>query len=257
LHLPNDISAQIHDLNREIKRCKKCRLYLTRKNAVPGEGNVNARIMLIAQAPGEKEDKASKMFIGPTGEVLNEFLKLSGIDRVQIYMTNLIKCMLPKYRKPKTDEITICSAYLDREIEIIRPEFLVPLGFHATRYILTKYGVNINNEDIPKNYGKLLWTGNKKVYPLQHPSSVLYNPSEKDKILSNYKKLRVFLQECKWYPVCPMKWYYEGRKIDRKWVELYCKGDWESCIRYQKEENGEYHPDWMLPDGTIDEKLKE
>ncbi len=61
--------------------------------------------------------------------------------------------------------------------------------------------------------------------------------------------------ECKWYQVCPMKRFYEEGKIERKWVDLYCKGDWSSCIRYQKEERGEYHPDNMLPNGEVREGL--
>lgn len=60
---------------------------------------------------------------------------------------------------------------------------------------------------------------------------------------------------CKWYSVCPMKFYYEQGKLDRKWIDKYCMGNWESCIRYQMEENGEPHPDYMLPNGEIKEEL--
>lgn len=61
---------------------------------------------------------------------------------------------------------------------------------------------------------------------------------------------------CKWYPVCPMRRFYEANRIDEKWVKNYCMGNWKACVRYQMEEKGEYHPDWMLPDGTLDESLK-
>lgn len=81
------------------------------------------------------------------------------------------------------------------------------------------------------------------------------NPSIKEEMVKNYRKMRVLLIDCKWYPVCPMKKFYEKGKLSKGWVELYCKGDWESCIRYQMEERGELHPDWMLPDGSIDERL--
>jgi uracil-DNA glycosylase len=64
-------------------------------------------------------------------------------------------------------------------------------------------------------------------------------------------------KECRWYDVCPMKRYYEKRMLDKKWVQNYCRGNWENCVRYQMEENGQYHPDWMLPDGTIDKNLKD
>ena len=64
------------------------------------------------------------------------------------------------------------------------------------------------------------------------------------------------MKECKWYAACPMKRYFESGVLDKFWIDEYCKGDWNKCIRYKMEENGEYHPDWMLPDGSIDNKLK-
>jgi hypothetical protein len=63
-------------------------------------------------------------------------------------------------------------------------------------------------------------------------------------------------KECKWYQVCPMKTYYEQGRLDKKWIDMYCKGDWDSCIRYAMEESGQPHPDNMLPDGSIDETLQ-
>jgi DNA polymerase len=77
---------------------------------------------------------------------------------------------------------------------------------------------------------------------------------ECDIVLKRRKLMK--MSECRWYPVCPMKRYYEEGKLDKKWIESYCKGDWESCVRYQMEERGEYHPDWMLPNGKLREELK-
>jgi len=250
------ITMGIEDLNEKIRKCKKCRLSETRINALCGEGNLNARLMLIAQAPGENENRDARMFVGPSGKVLNELLKEASIKRGKIYMTNLIKCMLPKYRKPKQDEIEICSGYLDREIELINPEVLVPLGYYATRYIFEKYELYFPPKpEFQEVLGRLSWTGDRKVFPLQHPATLLYKISLREVIIRNYCKLRVLSADCKWYPVCPMKRFYEEGRLAKEWVELYCKGDWESCIRYQLEEKGEAHSDWMLPDGSFDEKL--
>ena len=247
---------KIHDLNELIKKCKKCRLSEYRTNVLLGEGNLNSKVMLIAQAPGENEDREGKMFIGPSGKVLDELLREIKINRKEIYMTNLIKCMLPKYRKPKSDEIEICSKYLDKEIELIEPEILVPLGFYSTKYIFKKYGISLpSKEEFHTIYGKLFWNNSKKILPLQHPAALLYNNSIKGEMIKKYHKIKIVLTNCKWYPVCPMKMFYEKGKLDKKWIELYCKGDWESCIRYQMEEKGEFHPDQMLPDGSIDKKL--
>jgi len=249
-------AMNIEDLNKQIRQCHKCRLSETRKNAICGEGNLNAKIMLIAQAPGENEDREGKMFIGPSGKVLDELLKLSGIDRNDLYMTNLVKCMLPKYRKPKQDEIDVCSSYLDKEIELINPEVLVPLGRYATDYIFEKYSLPIpSKQEFHLIYGKLFWANNVKIMPLQHPAAALYNPGIKDEMVKSYHKLKILSNNCKWFPTCPMRRFYERGKLDRRWIELYCKGDWESCIRYQMEERGEFHPDWMLPDGSLDKRL--
>ncbi len=247
---------EIVDLNEEIRKCNKCRLSETRINAVCGEGNLSSRLMLIAQAPGENEDREGKMFIGPSGRVLDELFMADDVSRKDIYMTNLVKCMLPRYRKPKQDEIDICSDYLDNEIELINPKVLIPLGHHATNYIFRKYSIPLPpKQEFYTIYGKLFLMNNRKILPLQHPAAMLYHPHIKDEMIKNYRKIKVLLKDCIWYPACPMKRFYEEEKLDKRWVELYCKGDWKSCIRYQMEERGEPHPDWMLPDGSIDKKL--
>ena len=248
---------EIYELNKQIKECKRCRLSQTRTNAICGEGNLNAKIMLIAQAPGEKEDKAGRMFVGPSGKVLDELLNKAGIKRDEIYMTNLIKCMLPEYRKPKQDEIKACSYYLEEEIKLINPKVLVPLGYYATYYIFQRYEIlPPSKKEFSKVFGKLSLAEDKKILPLPHPATCFYNPEFKQDLIKSYRKLKILLKDCKWYPVCPMRKFYEEGKLDKKWIELYCKGDWESCVRYQMEEEGKFHPDWMLPDGSLNEELK-
>jgi len=167
---------QIDELNKRIRGCKNCRLSETRTNALCGEGNLNAKIMLIAHAPGEEEDKEGRMFIGPSGKVLDELLSVVGISRKEIYMTNLIKCMLPKYRKPKQDEIRVCSYYLNEEIKLINPEILAPLGYYATAYIFQRYGILLPSKaEFSSIYGRLFLAKDKKILPLPHPASLLYN----------------------------------------------------------------------------------
>jgi uracil-DNA glycosylase family 4 len=251
-------SGGLHSMIEKIINCNKCSLSETRKNALPGEGNPKARIMLVAQAPGEKEDEEGRMFVGPTGKVLDELLGELGIERNNLYLTNLVKCMLPNYRKPRQEEIDACSEYLDQEIDLIEPEIISPLGYYATRHILDKYDYSLpeKKEDLRALSGKLLLTQKKKIYPLTHPTALVFDNTDKEKIRMEYSKLKILLSECKWYTVCPMKRSFEKGILNRKWVELYCKGDWESCIRYKMEEKGEAHPDWMLPDGSIDIVLK-
>ena len=163
------MQLEIQVLNTVIRRCSKCRLSETRIHALCGEGNLDAKLMLIAQAPGENEDREGVMFIGPSGLVLDESLATVGVDRKTLYMTNLVKCMLPKYRKPKQDEIDICSSYLDNEIELINPEILAPLGQYATTYIFKKYSLPIpSKQEFYTIYGRLFLAGDRKILPLQY-----------------------------------------------------------------------------------------
>ncbi|MFK5926220.1 MAG: uracil-DNA glycosylase [Desulfuromusa sp.] len=192
--MEEDVLMKIADLNKEIKQCTKCRLAESRINALCGEGNQNAKLMLIAQAPGEKEDREGIMFIGPSGKVLDELLEIANINRKEIYMTNLVKCMLPKYRKPKRDEIETCSQYLDKEIALVDPKILAPLGYYAIKYIFEKYAIPLPiKSEFHNILGKTFLIGDKIIIPLQHPASVLYNHSIKTVLINNYSKMKVLL----------------------------------------------------------------
>jgi len=182
-------------LNYQIRACKKCRLSVSRKHALTGEGNIKAHIMFIALSPGAKEDLQNRMFVGPSGQVFDKLLYEVGIDRKLVFMTNLIKCILPKNRKPKTDEIESCSYFLNEEISIIQPDVIVPLGYYATRTILTKYHTDPSTEEMNfKNInGQLLTFNEMNVFPLTHPSALLYNPSFETDTIKKYKKLKKYL----------------------------------------------------------------
>jgi DNA polymerase len=189
------IDNALQNLNDKIKRCHQCRLAKTRLNVLCGEGHLRADLMLIAQAPGEHEDREGRMFIGPSGRVLDELLAMVDIQRGEVYMTNLIKCMLPKNRKPKSDEIASCGPFLDREIVLIGSKILAPLGYYAARFILEKYGFQVPAKyEFHNLYGELLKVDDKKIIPLQHPAAVLHNTSIKRAMVRNYRKLRVLLR---------------------------------------------------------------
>ncbi len=182
-------------LNYQIRACEKCKLSASRKHALTGEGNINARIMFIALSPGAKEDIQNKMFVGPSGQVFNKLLYAAGIERKLVFMTNLIKCLLPKNRKPKMNEIEACGYFLNQEIAIIQPEVIVPLGYYATRTILSKHHNNPFAEGISfkEINGQLLTLNGIKVFPLTHPSALLYNPSFETDTIEKYKKLKKIL----------------------------------------------------------------
>lgn len=201
MNMPVSLSIEekqesIEVLNYQIRCCERCRLAATRKHALPGEGKIDARIMVVALSPGAKENVANRMFVGPSGQVLERLFHASGISREMIFMTNLVKCMLPGNRKPAVDEIECCGQFLDDEISIIRPEVLVPLGQYAARAVVDRYhsdSVQSGNTGNRIIFGKLLQMGDQRIFPLNHPASLLYNPSYEAGTIEMYKKLNTFL----------------------------------------------------------------
>jgi len=248
----------IEKINSRMKVCTACRLAATRNHVLVGEGDLDARLLFVPLSPGTVEDSENKMFIGPSGKILDRLFQAAGIHRESVFMTNLIKCMLPKNRRPKMDEIQACSQFLDEEIAVINPAVIVPLGFYAARYILNKYQADspAARVDFARLYGELVFSNNHKIFPLPHPASLIYNPNFEPETIEKYKKLLTLSHDCKWFLMCPLKKLYDEDMLEPKWIELYCKGLWSTCVRYQMEEKGSYHPDWMLPDGSLDENLK-
>ncbi|MCD6222958.1 MAG: uracil-DNA glycosylase [Thermoplasmata archaeon] len=173
----------MHDLKaieERIKNCRKCRLWKSRKNAVAGEGNENARIMMIGEAPGKKEDEQGRPFVGKAGQLLNEILHENGIERESIYITNIVKCRPPNNRDPLPDEIKACSPYLEMQIEIIKPEIIATLGRFSTAFILSLYG--FKPRPISAIHGRVFSSplNGIKIVPLYHPAACIYNPALKD-----------------------------------------------------------------------------
>jgi DNA polymerase len=156
---------------------------------------VDSPVLFVALSPGEKENAENKMFIGPSGQVFNKLLRAAGIQRESVFMTNLVKCMLPKNRKPKMDEIDACSPFLEEEISIINPEIIVPLGAYATNAILTKFNMNTLSDgmNFSSLNGKILENNNKKIYPLPHPAALLYNPGFELNTIEKYRILKKYL----------------------------------------------------------------
>jgi uracil-DNA glycosylase len=182
-------------LNYQIRACTKCSLSVTRKHALTGEGNIGASVMFVALSPGVKEDSQNRMFVGPSGQVFDKLLRVAGIKRKLVFMTNLVKCMLPKNRKPTMEEIESCSYFLNEEISIIQPEVIVPLGFYATRKILTQFTDSTpgSMNSFSEVNGKLLVLDGIKIFPMPHPASLLYNPSFETNTIEKYKKLKSYI----------------------------------------------------------------
>jgi len=129
-------AGELEKLADEVRQCRGCPLGSVRTNAVPGEGNPNARIMFVGEAPGADEDAQGRPFVGRAGQLLDKVIAACGLKRSDIFIGNILKCRPPENRDPRPDEIISCLPYLQRQIEIIDPEVIVALGAHAARTLL-------------------------------------------------------------------------------------------------------------------------
>jgi len=171
--------GELRRISEEVEACSKCPLHLTRRRAVPGEGNPNAEVMLIGEAPGEVEDETGRPFVGAAGKLLNSLLQDIGVDRSSLYITNVVKCRPPNNRDPTDEEINACKPYLIRQIAVVRPRRIVTLGRHSTRVILGLGGLRVS--EISRVRGRVFKVAiagvEVEVYPTYHPAAALYNPS--------------------------------------------------------------------------------
>ena len=121
----------LEELNYQIYGCKKCRLWLGAKHGVPGEGPLNAKVMLVGQNPGAEEDETGRPFVGRSGKFLTKALNENGIKREDLFITNIVKHVSPRNRKPYNDEVAACLPYLQTQISVIKPKIIVLLGASA------------------------------------------------------------------------------------------------------------------------------
>ena|SRR3989338_2245300 len=157
---------------------------------VIGEGNHSARIMFIGEAPGENEAKTGRPFCGRAGKVLDELLVSAGIERKDVYVTNIVKDRPPGNRDPLPDEIEIYAPFLDRQIEIIKPKVIATLGRFSMQYVMSRYGLEFELDSISKLHGKVFTTDKFKVAPLYHPAAAIYNQHLLDTLKEDFKVLK-------------------------------------------------------------------
>lgn len=170
----------IAGLQQAVSNCKRCDLWKTRNNSVFGEGNPNAKILFVGEAPGFNEDRQGKPFVGKAGAIFNQLLDSVGLKRQNIYITNVLKCRPPKNRNPFPNEIKACSLYINSQIETIKPEKICCLGNFSASFIMKKFGLQDKLAGISKIHGTTFTvstlTGTIKIIPLYHPAVATYDP---------------------------------------------------------------------------------
>ena len=176
----------------QILNCRKCPLHKTRKNPVPGEGNPQAKIMFIGEAPGYWEDVKGKPFVGAAGKFLDTLIAILNLSRKDVFITNVLKCRPPKNREPSPNEVQQCTPYLDKQIRIIQPKFIITLGNYSTGYILSKAGLPFNG--ITQAHGKFYETTildlHVTVFPTFHPAAGLYSGRYKKLLQQDFQLLK-------------------------------------------------------------------
>jgi DNA polymerase len=172
------ISAELEKIADEVRKCCKCGLGSTRKNAVPGEGNPLAKIVFVGEAPGGDEDEQGRPFVGRAGQLLNDIIGAMGLKREDVFICNILKCRPPDNRDPRPEEIIKCLPYLTRQLELINPEIIVALGAHAARTLLNTEETighlrGTFHEYRPTDEAKPI-----KLMPTYHPAYLLRNYSQ-------------------------------------------------------------------------------
>jgi len=178
-----------------VHTCTRCPLAARRTYAVPGEGPVPARILFIGEAPGRNEDAQGRPFVGRAGKILDDLLAGIGIARDDVFITNIVKCRPPNNRDPTPAEIEACRPYLERQIALIRPEVIVPLGRFAMRWVLESHGVKPG--PISEMHGtvvRIQWSGGKRtVVPVYHPAATIYRPALRETLAADFGTIREVL----------------------------------------------------------------
>jgi len=182
---------ELKKLEKDIWFCKKCVLCKKRINPVIGQGSFKAKIMFVGEAPGAKEDATGIPFCGRSGKFLDELLKSAKIDREKVYICNIIKCRPPLNRDPKDKEIKACSDYIKKQVEIVSPKVICPLGRYSMNFIMEMFGFSEDIDVISKVHGKI-FKGKNTVIPFYHPAVAIYNPNMKKVLRKDFKILKKY-----------------------------------------------------------------
>lgn len=180
--------ADLDSLHQHIYACQQCALHAGRTTAVPGEGAPQASLMFIGEGPGFNEDRHGRPFIGAAGQFLDTLLHSIGLDRKDVFITNMVKCRPPNNRDPFPSEIAACASFLETQIEIIKPKVIVPLGRHALARWFPNEAIG-KLRAVPRQFGEIT------LFPLYHPAAALHNGGLRSTIEGDFIKLGELLRQ--------------------------------------------------------------
>ncbi len=167
---PDDRRQALATVADEARACRACPLHVGARNAVPGEGNPDAEVMLIGEAPGQNEDLQGRPFVGASGQFLTQMLEAAGFPRSEVFIANVAKHRPPGNRDPLPEEIAACAGFLQRQIDAIDPLVIVTLG----RFSMARY---FPGERVSRIHGQARVVGGRVILPLYHPAAALHQGS--------------------------------------------------------------------------------
>lgn len=171
-------------LKNEVLRCNSCRLRAGATQVVFGEGNNQARLMFVGEAPGADEDRQGRPFVGAAGKLLDKILAAAKISREEVFITNIIKCRPPRNRMPAKEEVAACLPHLQRQIRLIAPKIIVCLGALATQTLIDdKARVSVVRGQWFERY-------NARIMATFHPAALLRDASKKRPVWEDIQKIR-------------------------------------------------------------------
>jgi uracil-DNA glycosylase len=185
--------ADLVELFHEASGCVRCPLHQGRTKVVFGSGNANADLMFVGEAPGMHEDLQGLPFVGRAGKLLDQLLGEVGLQRSDVFITNVLLCRPPGNRDPQPDEIETCKPYLHRKIELIEPKVICTLGNFATK-LLTRSQRGITGvhgrPQVHEIGGRTV-----RVFPIYHPAAALRSTRTLDGLREDFAKLPALLEE--------------------------------------------------------------
>ncbi len=172
----------------DLGECTRCKLHAGRTHLVYGDGNPDAALMFVGEAPGRDEDQQGLPFVGRAGQLLTKIIEAIDLERKDVYIANVIKCRPPKNRNPEPDEVETCQPFLFAQIDVIQPRVIVALGSFAAHTLLG------SEEPISKLRGHIYAYRGAQLIPTFHPAYLLRSPDRKRDVWEDMKKVRAILQ---------------------------------------------------------------
>ena len=163
----------------------------TATNIVPGAGNPDADIVFVGEAPGKNEDLTGEPFIGAAGKILNGLLESIGLTRDDVFITSIVKYRPPNNRDPKPEEKAAFLPYLERQIEVIEPKLIIPLGRHGMESFLPGAKIGQVHGTVQRD------AQGRNILPLFHPAAALYNHNLKEVMAEDFLSIPNILKSIK------------------------------------------------------------